>query len=104
MGRTPDGSGIGPVTGVVGVSVRDTGEDSCFVSLGEIALDVLVSVDEVGTLLLRDDRCRDDFFPAEDVVVDMMMRSMWEAMLSDESFRLSAGPGSLDVRARCGLR
>lgn len=47
-----------------------------------------VSVDEVGTVALCcAERLRAADLPAEEVVVDVMTRSTWEARLSDESWR-----------------
>jgi len=101
MGRTPTFSrGLDPdpapgiISGVaVPVSVGDGAEDILISGGGEEAAesdtvvcfpDCPVKVDEVGTVVLGVVRLR---VVVLDVVVDMMIRSMWEARLSSESWR-----------------
>lgn len=57
---------------------------------------LLVSVEEVGTVVPRAERLRSVVFRADEVVVDMIIRSMCETRLSDESWRQSCLSGPLD--------
>lgn len=70
-------------------------------------VDLLVNVEDVGTVVPTADRLRIVFFLAEELV-DIIILSICEARLSDESFRRSSGldaaaalspvtPGVLDV-------
>lgn len=58
---------------------------------------LLVSVDDVGTVVPRAERLRVASLRAEDVVVDMMIRSECDARLSDESFRGNFRLGLVDA-------
>lgn len=66
------------------------GEDEVTLSF-PVPVDLLVSVDEVGTVVPTAERLRAAFFLADEVVVDMMIRSICDARLSDESLRRSSG-------------
>lgn len=56
-----------------------------------VPVDLLVNVEDVGTVVPTAERLRVAFFLAEELVVDMMILSICDARLSDESFRRSSG-------------
>ena len=64
----------------------------------EVRVPVLwVRVEEVGTVVPRAERLRAAVLRADEVVVDMMIRSMCDARLSDESLRRSCLSGFVVV-------
>ena len=64
-------------------------------SVAEVmGLELLVNVDEVGTVVLRVDGFR---VVVEESVVDVIMRSMCEAKLSEEGFREWSLRGCFDL-------
>lgn len=75
-----------------GVSLLEDDEDVTFpVPVPVPEVDLLVNVEDVGTVVPKAERFRVAFFLADEVVVDMMMRSICDARLSDESLRRSSG-------------
>lgn len=88
---------------VVGVGLDDDSSAMPSVEDGLEAEDedtlpvLLVSVDDVGTVVLRAERFRVASFCVDEVVVDMIMRSICDARLSDESCRRSCLSGPVEV-------
>ena len=58
---------------------------------------LLVRVEDVGTVVPRADRLREDSLRADEVVVDMMIWSVCDARLSDESLRRNLPLGLVDA-------